>query len=340
MTTFPHHRLRRVAILVATLDTRSADLLLEQLSTEDATQLRRMMVDLAEVDAGEEQSVIDDFLRDGLSEGPLAAIPSVDDGVELCISAEEPPPECPDTIALESTQRTQPDGAPLFSFLEDAEPQQLVQLLGSERLQTIALVLSRLSEPRALVVLESLPAGLQCEVLRRWIDLDDVDPAALCEIEQELQVKNALRSECPPRRATGLAQVAGLVQAADARLQQQILANLAAHDDSLARKITAPPLAFDDLEYLNDVGLAALVRAADPQTTVLALAGASETFVERVMRQLPGVEARRLRRAIRSLGPTRLTDLEKAQQDLAAIAETIVRRSNVTLSSLPLIASG
>jgi flagellar motor switch protein FliG len=337
----PHDPLRRVAILVATLDTQSADLLLEQLSPEDATHVRRMMVDLDDVDAGEEQSVIGDFLRTEHAGVDLPSVPSPDDGVELCISANLPTPGATsDAIPIAPVELAPPDDGLLFGFLEDAEPERLVKLLATERSQTIALVISRLSGSRALEVLGSLPARLQCEVIRRWIDLDGADPAVLREIEQELQAKIATRIECPARRATGLAQVAGMVQAADAHLKKQILANLAEHDGSLAHKITAPRLAFEDLEYLNDVGLASLVRAADPTTTVLALADASETFVERVMRQLPAVEAKRLRRAIESLGPTRLTDLERAQQDLAALAETIVARSTVTLSSLPLTAAG
>jgi flagellar motor switch protein FliG len=54
---------------------------------------------------------------------------------------------------------------------------------------------------------------------------------------------------------------------------------------------------------------------------VLALAGADASFVERAMGCLPARQARLLRRALKHLGPTRLSDVQEAQQALSGLAE-------------------
>ena len=185
-------------------------------------------------------------------------------------------------------------------------------------------------------MLGALPDSLQGEVLRRWIGLGEADPAVLHEIQQGLLARLSPGLGHLARRTTGKAQIASVVQAAAPHLKQQILSQLALCDAAFAEKVTTPRLAFDDLEYLNDAGLASMLRVADPQVIVLALAGAAESFVERVARQLPVDEARHLRRAMETLGPIRLADVEAAQQELARLTETLVHESSVTLSSLPL----
>src|SRR5882724_3376873 len=57
--------LRKAAILVASLDARTSDLLLEQMGAEQADQVRRAILHLGEVDPGEQNEVIDDFCRIG-----------------------------------------------------------------------------------------------------------------------------------------------------------------------------------------------------------------------------------------------------------------------------------
>ncbi|HEY4308130.1 MAG TPA: FliG C-terminal domain-containing protein [Pirellulales bacterium] len=332
MTT-PSDLLRRAAILVATLDTASADRLLEQMSAEDAAEVRRVMMELSDVDAAEELAVISQFM--GGDAAPQIAEEAAD--VELVLSEAadaldvlryEP---LPDVAAIRQTNS--PNTRP---FLEDAPSERLAQLLAVERPQTIALVISRLSEARALEVLASLPDALRCEVLSRWISLDVADPELIGEIEQELRGRFKQQFGTVSRNASGLAQVTSIVQVAAPEMRKKLLASLARYDATAAQALSVPRLAFEDLEYLDDDGLAALLDAAQPQTLVLALAGATESFAERIARQLPANQARELNRSINTLGLTWLADIERAQSELARIAERLLHDGQAVASPLPL----
>ncbi len=78
--------LRRVAILVSTLDTTSADRLLDQMTPEDAAEVRRVIVELTDVDLAEEHDVISEFLFTGTAVADPAASAAMADGVDLCLS--------------------------------------------------------------------------------------------------------------------------------------------------------------------------------------------------------------------------------------------------------------
>src|ERR1700676_5285517 len=57
--------LRKAAILVSSLDRATADRLLDQMSAEQASLVRQAMVELPEIDAGEQNRVIDEFFPVG-----------------------------------------------------------------------------------------------------------------------------------------------------------------------------------------------------------------------------------------------------------------------------------
>lgn len=90
-----------------------------------------------------------------------------------------------------------------------------------------------------------------------------------------------------------------------------------------------PAPAFEDLEQLDDRGLALLFAAADAEVTLIALSGAGEGLVTRIMQQLPARQARLLRRQMEQLGPLRLSDIEHAQQRLAQLAVQLIGRGEI-----------
>jgi flagellar motor switch protein FliG len=98
------------------------------------------------------------------------------------------------------------------------------------------------------------------------------------------------------------------------------MANLTRVDRSLAGRLQTDRYRFADLIRFDDGALVLVLRTADPELIVLALAGANEELVERVSRQLPSAQAKALAKALTHLGPTRLADVEDAQQALADLA--------------------
>jgi flagellar motor switch protein FliG len=338
--------LRKAAVLVASLDRQTAARLLEQMSLDQADRVRQMIDDMGPLDPLEQNDVIEEFFRIGpmVPDRQPAGI-ELDSSLARRLAMSDESASAPfDTVRharghalpLEqsfsrSTSRQSPKhrDAPPFRFLNDAPSDVLATCLEREHPQTIAVVLSHLLPDQAADVLASFAPTLQTEVARRLVNLDETDPEILREVEQSLEQWLAEHVRSDRRRSAGMAALSSILEASEHRTQQDILANLARHDRRLAGQLrmqqpTPKPAArrwtFDDVAELDDAALIAVLHRSDAEIVVLSLAGAKSALVERVVRQLPLGEGKTLRYALDNLGPTRLSDVEQAQQHLADLA--------------------
>jgi flagellar motor switch protein FliG len=93
-------------------------------------------------------------------------------------------------------------------------------------------------------------------------------------------------------------------------------------------------LHFSDLEKLEDAALAQVLHESSPHTALLALAGASHDFVQRILQQLPAREAGLLQHKMQQLGPIRLDDIERAQLRLADVAQRLIEEGDIVMPPL------
>ncbi len=236
--------IRKAAILVASLDEPTANLLLDQLSTECADLVREAVLDIEEMDAEERREVIEEFRRiealvpdpcppgielDSLPTCPMGQLTSLEN--EISIAAE--------TVELTSAEATQP-----FAFLHSVQNEQLSELLTPERPQTIALVLSHLSPEQAGEVLLQFTPSLQVEIVRRLVDRENTDPETVREVEQALEIRLQRQSIAQHERSAGPRAVARILASCNNRVVEGIMTNLAAYDRPLAERLGCKTLEF------------------------------------------------------------------------------------------------
>jgi flagellar motor switch protein FliG len=85
---------------------------------------------------------------------------------------------------------------------------------------------------------------------------------------------------------------------------------------------------------LNDATLKRIFAAADPQILLLALTGAEDRLVQRILKQLPAADAAAVRQRLNHPGPLRLSDVDSAQQQLAQLAVELHELGVIRLSFL------
>ena len=88
---------------------------------------------------------------------------------------------------------------------------------------------------------------------------------------------------------------------------------------------------FDDLSLLDDSSLAILIQTAEPQLVLLALAGASHEFIDRILQPLDQRESRMLQRQMEKIGPLQLQDITRAQQALASHAIQLASDGRISI---------
>ncbi len=332
--------IRKAAIFVASLDRKTADLILDQMPDDVAEAVRRAILDLGAIDPDEQRQVVSDFRRRRLprkgatsfmplGSGPSSAfrMPGVELDLELAKKFSPPPLE----RGTPSPTQTPSPTSPPFRFLREAEADHLARVLAVERPQTIALVLAHLPPQHAGSVLVRLEADLQVEVIRRLIDLEETDPEILREVERGLELRLSKQVPMQRRRVAGMAAVAGILEASDPQTGDRILNNLDLYDRELAERFKPADLTFEDLMRLDDASLESTLREADEEWIQLALVGAPPGWIQRFLDLLPVETARQIRHELAHLGPTRLSDVEEARTRLAAVAQRLAARRRIRL---------
>jgi hypothetical protein len=79
-------------------------------------------------------------------------------------------------------------------------------------------------------------------------------------------------------------------------------------------------LSFEELANWTEKSLRILLRECEPELILLALTGASENLVRRVMEMFPARQAATLKHALKHPGPTRLSDVTGAQEEIVQLA--------------------
>jgi flagellar motor switch protein FliG len=101
-------------------------------------------------------------------------------------------------------------------------------------------------------------------------------------------------------------------------LKSQIRAQRANSESTAAASSLS--ITFEQLIHFDDASLAAALANVDGNVLMLALAGSSPDLIDRISRLMPNRMGRAFRKQLRQLGPTRLSDVEAAQQTVCRIA--------------------
>jgi flagellar motor switch protein FliG len=210
-----------------------------------------------------------------------------------------------------------------FQSLEKADPQQLSKFILAEHPQTIALILAHLAASNAAQLVSLLPDALRADVLMRMANLDEISPEVIGRISQVIEQR--LKTLGGPSREQhgGVRAVAELCNRLERSISQPVLEAIEGASPDLAVSIRNLMFVFDDLRSVDNNGLREIVQRADKKVLTIALKGASEDIRTRFFENMSKRAAEMLKDEMEVLGAVRLREVEKAQQDVVAIARKL-----------------
>jgi flagellar motor switch protein FliG len=227
-------KLRRAAILIASLDSQSADRLLDEMSPEEAARVRHAVMELDTIDPYEQSQVIREFVRRTQHDSPAES-----EGVELDPSlARKLGATAPHGDGVAAPRATPPPPR-AFAFLDAVSCEYLARLLVREHPQTAAIVVAHLAPSRAAEVLRHLPAPLQTEAICRIARLQPPDPEVIRDIEQEMRALLGKQELSEPLESEGLAAVEAILRAGSPDERRDWMGEVARRDQTLARRLGA-----------------------------------------------------------------------------------------------------
>lgn len=318
--------LRRAAILLMSLPNKVAALVLAKLPSHfiEAVSIRIAQTDSV---AGDEQEVVMAHFLTSKTSAIYASPGGLERAKELIKEALGR--DAGELIGnLQQTIESMP-----FALIKKVDPQTLLQFIGEEHPQTIALLLCHLPTNYAAEVLAGLPLIKQLEVIRRVANIGRTSPEAVAELESGLEQRLSSMVSQQHTAAGGVKSVAEILNVSERSIERAIMSTLAEEHPELSDEIRRLMFVFEDISKLADRDIQTLLKNVETAQWAMSLKGASKTLQEKVMQNMSSRAADNLKEEMGYLGSVRLSEVEAVQQKIVDIVRHLEDSGEVSRPS-------
>jgi flagellar motor switch protein FliG len=307
--------MRKAAILLITLGEQSSADLIKDLPEEDVQKISREIALVSRIDGEQAEQVLEEFNQLTMA-GNFIVRGGFDYAKKVLMSAFPV-----DTAKKLLDRLTKALGTDVVSLdvLQKADPQQLAKFIHSEHPQTIALVLSHLNPSQAAALLVSLPQNMRSDVALRMASLDQISPEIITKIAGIIGMKLKTLGEFSRESYGGVRAVAELFNRLDSMTSKEILESVEQQDGSLADTIRHLMFVFEDILMIDSNGMKELLGKIDRKLLTVALKGTSEQLRDHFLQAMSQRGAEMLKEDMDALGPTKIKDVEAAQQQIITV---------------------
>jgi len=223
-------------------------------------------------------------------------------------------------------------GSRTLESLEMVDAKSLSTFLVSEHPQTVAVILAHLEPEKKGEVLKRLPDALQSEVVLRMANLDHVAPELIAELDGVLKKELASMSTVEQAALGGVQPVAEMLNVMDKNTETSIMSRLEERDPLLAEEIRKLMFVFDDIVKIDDRGIQTLMKEVPNDKLLLALKTANEEIKNKIFKNISQRAAEMLREDLSNMGPSRLSDVEGAQQEIVNAARRLEAEGKILIA--------
>jgi len=211
------------------------------------------------------------------------------------------------------------------------EPRSVSELIRLEHPQIIAIILAYLESEQAAEILATFTDTVRVDVLMRIASLDGIPPSALTELNEVMEKKFAGKSNVKSASVGGVKTAANIFNFMDTALEAAMLTKIKEVDQTLATKIEDLMFVFEDLAEVDDRGIQTLLREVSSESLLLALKGSTDIIKEKVFKNMSKRAGEMLRDDLEAKGPVRLSEVEKSQKEILAIARRMAEAGELSL---------
>ncbi|MBF0457850.1 MAG: flagellar motor switch protein FliG [Nitrospirae bacterium] len=214
--------------------------------------------------------------------------------------------------------------------LKKVDAKKLTNFLLTEHPQTIALILTLLDPVQAATVLTTLPKSLKVDVALRMAMTEGIPLDAIEEIEEVLKSELDLdRSE--GIKVGGVKKFAQILNSTDKATEELILESIESNDYELADSIRQFMFVFEDIVKISDRDVQAILKEVSTEELSLALKTASDALKDLIFKNMSKRAAEILKEDMEVKGPVRVSEVEKAQQNIIKITRKLSEAGKITL---------
>ncbi len=320
---------KKAAIVLVSLGPTESAKLLKFMPEEEADKIAKAIAQLDRVAAEDVELTLEEFNRFSTSE-KLYMKGGFEYASKMISEAYEPKVA---KALIERLMKSMTHQAIDFENFRKTDPQQLSKFIQDEHPQTIALILSHLDPGQAAALITCLSPELRTDVATRMADLEQISPEIVRNIASVIDQKLRNLGELSREAYGGVKAVANIFNRLDPNTCASLMTAFEQHNPTLFENIRGFMFVFKDLEELDTTAITALIARANRSTLIIALKGANDSLQKKFLSTQSQRGAAMMSEDIAALGPTKLRDVDAAQQEVIALAREMEKEGIISLKN-------
>ncbi|MCP3952686.1 MAG: flagellar motor switch protein FliG [Desulfobacterales bacterium] len=310
----------KVAILLKNLREDTRDAIMGRLDQEERKLLAGHLSQMGDISPDLVEKVAEDFVR------ALQGGGSTPKKIE-----HQQPGEGEGKKKPKSYKRDIPKPSNLKSLFA-LDPDHLVQLIREEHPQTIAVILVHLKPEMASEVLSRLPDEKKTEIALRIANSEKIVSGMIDEIERVFEEVLSKEQGTVTHKVGGVGQLAEILNQADAATSQLVMDEIEDDDPEMAAEIKQLMFVFEDLVFVDDKGLQAMLRKVETKELAVALKASSEEVKDKIFKNMSTRASDMVQEEIESAGSVRMKDVENSQQTITKLIQDMEEKGELIIS--------
>ncbi|MHA6963356.1 flagellar motor switch protein FliG [Zobellella denitrificans] len=212
------------------------------------------------------------------------------------------------------------------------DARQVASIIHNEHPQIQTIVLSYLDPEQAAEILQQFSEPVRLDLIMRIAELEEVQPAALQELNDIMEKQFAGQSGAKAAKMGGLKAAANIMNYLDTAIEGVLMEAIRDQDEEMSMKIQDLMFVFENLIDVDDRGIQLLLREVTGDLLQRALKGADDQLKEKFFNNMSKRAAELLLDDLEAMGPVRVSDVEVAQKEILAVARRLADNGELMLS--------
>ncbi|AZZ98958.1 flagellar motor switch protein FliG [Pseudoalteromonas rubra] len=222
-------------------------------------------------------------------------------------------------------------GAKGLDSLKWMDSKQVANIIRNEHPQIQTIVLSYLEPEQSAEILSQFPEKVRLDLTMRIANLEEVQPAALQELNEIMEKQFAGQAGAQAAKMGGLKAAADIMNYLDTNIEGQLMDSIREHDEEMSQQIQDLMFVFENLMDVEDRGIQAILREVQQDVLMKAIKGADDSLKDKIMKNMSKRAAEMMADDLEAMPPVRISEVEAAQKEILATARRLADSGEIML---------
>jgi flagellar motor switch protein FliG len=222
-------------------------------------------------------------------------------------------------------------GAKGLDSLKWMDSKQVASIIRNEHPQIQTIVMSYLDAEQSAEILSQFPEKVRLDLMMRVANLEEVQPAALQELNEIMEKQFAGQAGTQAAKMGGLKSAADIMNYLDTNIEGQLMDAIREQDEEMSQQIQDLMFVFDNLSDVDDRAIQAILREVQQDSLLKAIKGADDALRDKITNNMSKRAADMLIDDLEALGPVRISEVETAQKEILSVARRLADAGEIML---------